>query len=153
MYNLDNYEVNSSTMAIIPISDTTSRVYEEEEQYIVNQSSNSIIRENCRFFGSSYKGRCEGTKSMTGIKSKFPVIIEESREIIFFPTASSRNYQNSWFALSKIKMCTKTDMLNTTVLFKNNLLLPVDVSVYSFENQIVRATMLKSKLCERKINK
>ena len=37
------------------------------------------------------------------------------------------------------------------VFFKNNLKLSLDISYYSLENQICRATMLKSKLYERKL--
>jgi competence protein ComK len=71
------YEINSSTMAIIPIDENTSKVYEEEDEYIIKKSSNGIIKENCEFYGSSYEGRCIGTKSLTGIKTKYPIIIED----------------------------------------------------------------------------
>ena len=60
-----DYEINSSTLAIVPIENNISRVYEESEEYIINKSSNSIIKDNCEFYGSSYEGRCIGTKSLT----------------------------------------------------------------------------------------
>ena len=144
------YEINSSTMAIIPIDENTSKVYEEEDEYIVKKSSNGIIKENCEFYGSSYEGRCIGTKSLTGIKTKYPIIIEESRNIIFFPTSSTRTKQSTWIALNKIKNYNKNDY-NSQVLFKNEERIDLDISIYSLENQIVRATMLKSKLYERKL--
>ena len=65
-----NYEINRDTLAIIPIDENTSKIYEEENEYIINKSSNSIIKENCEFYGSSYEGRCIGTKNLTGIKTK-----------------------------------------------------------------------------------
>lgn len=147
---MNDYEINSSTLAIIPLSINISKVYEEEAEYIINKSANSIIKENCEFYGSSYEGRCTGTKSLTGIKSKCPIIIEESRNIIFFPTSSTRNKQSSWIALNKIKNYNKKNY-NSEILFKNNDKLDLDISVNSLENQIVRATMLKSKLYERKL--
>lgn len=145
-----DYEINSSTLAIIPIDDKTSKVYEEETKYIIKKSSNSIIKENCEFYGSSYEGRCVGTKSLTGIKTKYPIIIEESRNIIFFPTTSSRTQQSSWIALNKIK---KHSRLNnkSNILFKNDEKIDLDISFYSLDNQICRATILKSKLYERKL--
>ena len=100
---MKEYEINSSTLAIIPIDLETSKVYEEEQEYIIKKSSNSIIKENCEFYGSSYQGRCVGTKNLTGIKAKFPIIIEESRNLIFFPTSSIRTKQSTWIALNKIK--------------------------------------------------
>ena len=147
---MDDYEINSTTLAIIPLGINISKVYEEEEEYIINKSSNSIIKENCEFYGSSYEGRCIGTKSLTGIKSKCPIIIEESRNIIFFPTSSTRNKQSSWIALNKIKEISKKNF-NSEILFKNNNKLDLDISITSLENQIIRATMLKSKLYERKL--
>ncbi len=147
---MKNYEINSSTLAIIPIDNKTSRVYEEENEYIIKNSSNNIIKQNCEFYGSSYQGRCIGTKVLTGIKTKYPIIIEESRNIIFFPTTSSRTQQSSWIALNKIKNINKNDKFSQ-VLFKNNNLVNLNISYYSLENQFIRATMLKSKLYERKL--
>ena len=145
-----DYEINASTLAIIPIDDKTSRVYEKEEEYIIKKSSNSIIKENCEFYGSSYQGRCIGTKYLTGIKAKFPIIIEESRNIIFFPTSSSRTKQSSWIALNQVKSYKKKDYVST-LEFKNNSKIDLDISYYSLDNQFCRATMLKSKLYERKL--
>lgn len=147
---MDNYEINSATLAIIPLDNSTSMVYEEDTEYVVKQSSNSIIKNNCEFYGSSYQGRCVGTKTLTGIKSKFPIIIEESRNIIFFPTSSSRTKQSSWIALNKIKSYSKKEYISE-VEFKNNNKIDLDISYYSLENQICRAIILKSKLCERKL--
>lgn len=144
------YEINSDTLAIIPIDQNTSRIYEKEDEYIVHQSANSIIKDNCEFYGSSYQGRCVGTKSLTGIKAKFPIIIEESRNIIFFPTSSSRTGQSGWIALNKIKSYKKNNY-ESIVEFENNSKINLNISYYSLDNQVCRATILKSKLYERKL--
>jgi competence protein ComK len=84
------YEINESTQLIKPINNNKSIICEENTEDEINNSSNKIIKYNCSFYGSSYIGRCEGTKALTGIKTKFPIIIEESRNIIFFPNSSVR---------------------------------------------------------------
>ena len=145
-----DYEINRGTLAIIPIDENTSKVYEETEEYIIKKSSNSIIKENCEYYGSSYEGRCIGTRCLTGIKTKYPIIIEESRNIIFFPTTSTRTQQSSWIALNKIKEYSKYNK-KSKIIFKNDENILLDISFYSLENQICRATILKSKLYERKI--
>jgi len=147
---MKEYEINSTTLAILPINNNKSIVYEETEEYIVEKSSNSIIKENCQFYGSSYEGRCVGTKALTGIKTKYPIIIEESRNIIFFPTSSTRTKQSSWIALNKIKTYSKNND-QSKILFKNDKKINLDISYYSLDNQVCRATMLKSKLYERKL--
>ena len=149
---MENYEIGSQTLAIVPLDEEVSRVYEEEQEYIINKSSNSIIKSNCEFYGSSYEGRCKGTKKLTGIKSKFPIIIEESRNIIFFPTSSVRSDNNTWIALNNIKEYTE-DNLNSKITFKNNENLDLDISYYSLDNQICRAYMLNSKLYDKKNDK
>ena len=147
---MKDYEINSSTLAIVPLDDKVSKVYEEEDEYIVQKSANSIIKDNCQFYGSSYEGRCVGTKCLTGIKTKYPIIIEESRNIIFFPTSSIRTRQSTWIALNKIKKYIKNNY-NSQIIFKNEEKIDLDISLYSLENQIIRATLLKSKLYERKL--
>ena len=149
---MTDYEINSSTLAIIPLGENISKVYEEEAEYIVSKSPNAIIKENCEFYGSSYEGRCKGTKKLTGIKSKFPIIIEESRNIIFFPTSSVRSDNNTWIALNNIKEYTE-DNLNSKITFKNNENIDLDISYYSLDNQICRAYMLNSKLYDKKNDK
>lgn len=148
---MKDYEINSSTLAIIPIDKDISKVYEEEVEYIVQKSANSIIKDSCEFYGSSYEGRCIGTKKLTGIKTKYPIIIEESRNIIFFPTSSIRSKQSTWVALNKIENYSKKKY-NSEIIFKNKEKIDLDISYYSLENQIIRATMLKSKLYERKLS-
>jgi len=145
-----DYEINTATLAIIPLDENTSKVYEEEEEYIINKSSNAIIKDNCEFYGSSYESRCIGTKALTGIKTKYPIIIEESRNIIFFPTTSTRTHQSSWIALNKIKNYSQKKN-KSKVEFKNNTKVDFDISYYSLDNQVCRATMLKSKLYDRKL--
>ena len=147
-----DYEINRDTLAIIPIDENTSKIYEEENEYIINKSSNSIIKENCEFYGSSYEGRCIGTKNLKGIKTKYPIIIEESRNIIFFPTTSVRTQQSSWIALNNIETYSKNQN-KSKIKFKNNKDINVNISFYSLENQICRAIMLKSKLYDRKLEK
>ena len=149
---LKEYEINEATQAIIPIDDKKSMIYEEEAEYVVDMPSNKIINFNCNYYGSSYDGRCKGTKSLTGIKTKYPIIIEESRQIIFFPTNSTRNQQSKWIALNNVKQLIKTSN-KTIVEFKNGSKINMDISYYSLNNQFCRAMMLQNKLYERIIRK
>lgn len=149
---LEEYEINEDTQAIIPIDSTTSVVYEQDTEYIVNKPSNKIINYNCNYYGSSYLGRCEGTKKLTGIKTKYPIIIEESRQIIFFPTSSTRNQQTQWIALNKIKTIEKKND-HSTIIFDNEKKVNFDISYYSLNNQYIRANLLQSKLYERILKK
>lgn len=148
---MDTYEINNSTLAIIPISKNCSKVIEKENNYIINNSTTDIIDHSCKFFGSSYNGRCEGTKNLVGFNYKSPIIIEESREIIFFPTSSPRFDNCSWISLNNIDKYIKKENISS-IYFKNGINIDFKISYSSLENQILRATMLESKLRQRKNN-
>ena len=83
---MENYEINKNTVALYAMGEKT-RVYEEDTNFIVNQSANKIMEESCRYFGSSLEGRKNGTKNLIGVSYKAPIIVEESCNIIFFPTS------------------------------------------------------------------
>ncbi len=145
-----NYEINSATVAIVPIDQTTSKVIELEDSFLVNQSATEIIDESCKFFGSSYMGRHEGTKNLIGVNYKSPIIVEETMELIFFPTTSPRIKECIWISLNHIVDYTKKESA-TFVQFKNGNYLELEISYGSLENQILRATRLESILRKRKL--
>jgi len=147
-----NYEISLSTIAIIPLENKKSKIIEEEDIYIVEKSTTEIINDSCKFFGSSYEGRHEGTKYLTGINYKSPIIIEETNEMIFFPTSSPRYDNCYWIALRHIEKYEK-DQSKCKILFKNGFLLLLDISYGSLQNQILRSTLLQSIIRDRKIAK
>jgi len=146
---LDIYEINESTLAIIPITKKTSRIIEENNIYLINQNTTDIIDHSCKYFGSSYEGRHEGTKSLTGLYYKTPILIEETREIIFFPTNSPRLDNCYWISFKKIKD-SKIDNNLTKIIFENNLEISIDISYQSLQNQILRSSLLESIIRRRK---
>ncbi len=147
---MKKYEINPSTIAVLAIDDTKSEIIEEEGSFIVNRTTPKIIDDSCRYFGSSYLGRFEGSKTfLGGTVYKCPIIIEETREIIFFPTGSARSTECSWISLNKISHYKKSDD-KTIIFFKNGKTLKFPISYSSFENQILRASRLESILRQRK---
>lgn len=146
---MDNYEISPSTIAIIPIDKNKVKVIEEENDYIILKSTNEIINNSCKFFGSSYIGRHEGTKHLTGINYKAPIIIEETNEIIFFPTSSPRYENCCWISLKHIDKYEK-ELGNSKIIFKNGINLSLDISFSSLQNQILRSNLLRSVIRDRK---
>src|SRR5690554_4977406 len=100
---METYEISINTLAIIPLDNYRSKVIEENNTFVVNQTPMQIIEHSCRYFGSSYQGRHKGTRNLIGVSHKSPIIIEGTREIIFFPTNSPRLYDCSWISLKKIE--------------------------------------------------
>lgn len=146
---MQEYEINEKTLAIIPISEIKTKIYEEAANFIINKPAIKIMEESCQFFGSSLSGRQKGTTRLIGVSHKAPIIIEESKEIIFFPTSSPRKHQCSWLSLKNIdSYYTKNKIL--FIKFKNNTQLELNISYGIIDNQILRATRLESVLRSRK---
>ena len=149
---MKEYEVNSETLAIVAKDDKSSYVYENDDFFEVEKSTNRIMEDSCQYFGSSMSGRQLGSKNLTGITHKVPIIIEESSDMIFFPTNSPRLGNCSWIALNNIKYYEKKEK-QSIITFNNGTKLILDISYGVLNNQILRSSRLQSKLIERKIVK
>lgn len=143
------YEICSNTLAVIPCGENLSKVIEKDQEIYVKQTPLEIIDHSCRFFGSSYLGRNDGTRSLLGFNYKLPIIIEESMEIIFFPTLSPRHEACCWIGLSAVENYHRQGN-KAILLLKNKEKIELPISYYSLENQVFRATRLLVVLKKRK---
>ncbi len=147
----DEYEINEETLALIPIKNKT-KVYELNENFVVNKSVKEIMEESCEYFGSSLLGRQKGTTNLIGVTHKAPIIVEETKELIFFPTTSPRLEKCSWISLNNLNTHYRNKD-KIVIEFQNNQKIELDVSYGIIDNQILRATRLESVLRQRKIRK
>ena len=143
-----SYEINCDTLALIPVSEKETKIIERNNIFNFNNSVMNIIENSCEYFGSSYLGRHEGTKKLIGITHKAPIIIEESKNLIYFPTTSPRLEKCIWIALNNIKTYERKNG-KTELQFINNQKLRLDISFGSLDNQVLRATKLESVLRKR----
>ncbi len=136
------YEVNRGTLAIVPNEEDNCLVYEDEERYLIEDTPFHIMEESCKYFGSSYEGRKIGAKSMLGAEYKVPIVVEDSNNLIVFPTTSPTARDCVWISLRRVKKIEKVDYNLTKVIFDNNKELLVDCSFRTMENQLSRASRL-----------
>ncbi len=146
---MKDYEINDETMALIQLGEEKTKIIEEDKEYVIDKSAYSIMDDSCKYFGSSYSGRVEGSKNMIGYEYKLPIIVEESRKLIFFPTSSPYSDDCSWISLKHVDNIEKNDN-NTILVFKNGTKVKLNVSKASFNNQLLRSTRLESVLNARK---
>ena len=146
------YEINKGTLAIMPNEINQSLVYEDEDRFLVNQSPFEIMEDSCKYFGSTYEGRKDSAKSILGAEYKVPVIVEDTDNLIVFPTTSPKSQDCIWISLKRIKFFEKVDSVNTKVIFDNNKEIIVPVSYRTLENQISRASRLDFMMRKRKSN-
>lgn len=144
-----NYEINIETLAVIPINEQKTKILEIDRELIINYNFLDIINNSCKYFGSSLKGRIEGSKSIIGNNYKLPIIIEEINKIIFIPLASSKSNKCIWLSLNNILNHQKYNNHSSLITFINNKSIEIPISYGSLYNQILRATRLQFLLTKR----
>lgn len=135
------YEIDMSTLMIMSISENTTRVITIDDDFIVNDNSLSIIDNSCCFFGNSLKERINVTKRLVNISSKSPIIVEESRCILFFPLKSTRNKENIWVSYNNLDKYEKNGD-KTIFNFKCGKTVEIKFSYYIIDNQVTRSLIL-----------
>lgn len=148
---MKSYEINSETLALVPINSTKTKIYELDNEFIVNNNCLKIMENSCEYFGSSLTGRQQGTKKLIGVTHKSPIIVEESRNLIFFPTSSPRLKTCCWISLNNLENVIKKHG-NSLLKFKKDKKLYLEISYNILDNQILRATRLESVIRKRRKN-
>lgn len=147
---INKYEFSKGTLAIVPNDDNTSLVLEDNDRYIIQNKPFQIMEDSCRYFGSSYEGRKEGSKSILGAEYKVPIVVEDSSNLIAFPTTSPFSDDCAWISLRRVYNIYKVDNYNTKIVFDNKEEIIVPCSFRSVENQMSRASRLDLVLKNRK---
>ena len=138
---MKNYEINSNTLALVPLSKKKTIAYENHDCFIIEAKLSKIMDINCQYYGSSIEGRLKGTYSLTGYNYKAPIIISEDKKIIFFPTCSPRLKECAWINLNNINQVLDKKE-KSVVEFNNKESLTVDTSYKIINNQYLRSLKL-----------
>ena len=144
------YEVSNGTLAIVPNERESSLVYEDDERYVIEQSPFKIMEDSCRYFGSTYEGRKDSARDILGAEYKVPIVVEDSENLVVFPTTSPNSDECVWISLKRLKKYEKIDACNTRIVFDNNKEIIVPCSYRTIENQVSRASRLDYILRKRK---
>ena len=146
----EEYIINCETLVIVPFGENKSKVYEFEEEFIVNMDVVTIVKNSCLFFGSSLEGRRLGTKSLINCEIKVPIIIEDSQNLIFFPSLSYKSLKNTWISYNNLLKYSKKDKNSTLLYFKQNRNICLDIKYNIIDNQIIRCIKLDAIINKRK---
>jgi len=151
---LIQHEITPLTIAILPLEDETgnftkSIIYEETGEYVAHILPTKIIDSACKYFGSSLKGRLEGTRDISGITHKAPIVIDPASGMYFYPTASPVNKSCSWIAHSHIDSIHSRENNQSEIVFKNGKTILFDVSYGSMMNQVNRTAQFRFSLEDR----
>ena len=143
------YEIDLSTLMLIGIDDYRTLVVTLEKEFIVDECAKKNIDNSCKYFGSTLVERIKATQRVVNIRSKVPIIIENSRNIIFFPLKSCREKSNIWISFNNLVRYEKKDNV-TYLYFKENKGQKLDFSYYIIDNQVTRSLLLDYEMNKRR---
>ncbi|MGC4379364.1 competence protein ComK [Fictibacillus sp. Mic-4] len=153
MKKIENYDILKTTMALLPVwtkyGELHTKVVDLYGTLIIADKPLNIIKYNCVENGSSYEGKKEGTRQLTGLKSLLPIAVCEQHDIYMFPTASPKNPECIWLSLSHIYKALRKTSRSCDVLMKNGFLIPISQQKEAVESKINRAARLRSALMDR----
>lgn len=149
---IEEYEVNSCTMFLEPVeygSKIYTRIIEVDDEFLSPFKPIEIIRNSCAYFGYDYESRKKGTRLLTGIKRKIPIVIEPTNRLFFFPTTSPSRQECIWIAHDHVENYHRADRQQTSITFQNKKTYHFPVSYCTIDGQMLRTGSFKIKLMQR----
>ena len=147
---MNNYIINKETLLIIPYGKRKSKVFEYDRNFIINEATGNIIKNSCLFFGSSLEGRREAVKYILNVDMKVPILVEDIKNMIFFPVSNCINKNSIWISYQNLLKYYKFNEFSTVLYFKSNKEIKIDVKYNLIDNQVIRCIKLESLLNKRR---
>ncbi len=148
---IEEYFINEDTLLLIPKDKKTTKIFDINGEYIIKKNIFTVVEESCQYYGSTYNGRYVSAKKTLDMDYKLPIIIDEVKEVVLFPTCSPKLSKCIWICVNNVENYSKSKK-NSIIKFINGKNCEVDVTINILENQILRATLLLMKLKKRKNN-
>lgn len=120
----------------------------KEQNYVFIGCFDTFINESCKYYGSSYEGRKNGSRYLLSLTSKLPIILNEKKNLVLFPINSDRSKNNIWFMYNNILNYKKVKNY-VEVTFKNKEKMIFLISYYVFRNQMLKSSQLLTTLLLR----
>lgn len=152
MKQIEEYEVNSCTMFLRPVnygSKVFTRGFEVEDEFLSPLKPLDVIKRSCDYFGCDYESRKRGTRQLVGYNRKIPIAIEPANHIFFFPTTSPSRPECIWISHDHVEKYRRIAPQQTLITFQNKQTHILPVSFSTIEGQMLRTSLLKTKLMQR----
>ena len=146
---IEEYFINEDTLILLPKDKRTTKILDINGEYTIKKNIFDVEDESCQYYGSNYNGRYVSAKKTLDMDYKLPIIIDEVKEVVLFPTCSPRLNNCIWICVNNVENYTKNKK-NSIIKFTNGTTYEISISINTLENQILRATMLLMKLKKRK---
>lgn len=106
------------------------------------------LNDFCIPFGSTYQGRIDAFRTLTGTVQKPAVMISEITGQMFFPTVSPDSNDCVWICLQTVFRIRKAENNTSIVIFSDGNKIDLAVSVRTLRTQIQRCDLFLKKMSE-----
>ena len=148
---IEEYFISEDTLMLLPLSKNETKILDISGEYIIEKNIFEVVDESCQYYGSTYNGRYISAKKTLDMDYKLPIIIDEVKEVVLFPTCSPKLENCIWICVNNVENYIKNNKVSV-IKFTNGISSELNISINTLENQILRATMLLMKLKKRKRN-
>lgn len=148
---IEEYFISEDTLMLLPLNKNETKILDISGEYIIKKNIFEVVDESCQYYGSTYNGRYISAKKTLDMDYKLPIIIDEVKEVVLFPTCSPKLENCIWICVNNVENYIKNNKVSV-IKFTNGVSSELNISINTLENQILRATMLLMKLKKRKSN-
>lgn len=153
MEEKEPYIIHQDTMLLKPAfseyNEPLVDIYETSGQLTIAGRSTNVVKESCRYYGSSLAGRQEGTKAVTGYTRQIPVAISPDWDLYLFPIGSPGNITCVWINYRHLEKVDCDGPKHCILHLSNGERVPLDVNGGRINTQLYRTAHFKSKLSRR----
>ena len=100
---IEEYYVTSDTLLLVSFGKNKTKIYDVNGNSVIKKTPFEIIDESCQYYGSSYSGRYVGAKKLLDMDYKLPIIMDEVKEVVMFPTCSPKSDDCCWICVNNIE--------------------------------------------------
>ena len=150
--HIGDYIVNTCTLYIKPVeygNKLYSHIGEVDEEILCPVKPIALIQRGCAYYGVDFESRRKGTRLLIDYSRKLPIIVEPINHIFAFCTTSPGNPMGIWFFYEQIRDYKRISARETLVIFHNGQSFLFPVSYNTFNTQMLRTSLLKSKFMQR----
>ncbi|ANU27570.1 competence protein ComK [Planococcus versutus] len=144
------YAISSETIVILPDFDENgflnALICKKDGITQAGLSPFNLIDTNLRFRGSSMRGALDGARTLLDKAYMNPVILDNERDIILFPSKSPFREDCVWLSLRHVRTYKRSGASHTRVELSNGSTIRLDVSFHTFNKKIQRAYELRYKM-------
>ncbi|WP_165820794.1 competence protein ComK [Pueribacillus theae] len=144
------YIMTSDTMALVPHLNQYGELWsfgmELNRTILIRKNPKTILNDSCKFFGSSYEGRVDGTKAIMNRGKMYPIAICVPLDMYMFPLVSPNNYTCVWLSYVHIRDIDAYQTHHAKITFMNEQQLIVTKSKKLVESKKFRTGELRHQL-------